>query len=282
VIWAPYYSHWGPYDDCWGFSYYYPAYHRKFVFVSIGGYWPTYYRYRRYYWYGCHPHYWYGSYVITEPAVYNTYNTYNYYNTAPQTTTTTETNVYDNPPLPATTDVVDVIDAPQDENVVDICFAHGVKVFGEGNYPEAIERFRRAVQMDPEDVILPFTYAQALFANGDYALSASVLRGAVEKIPDDELTIYFPRGLYEDEKVLAGQIQRLESEIAGEPFVADYQLLLGYQYLGIGDLAKARGPLTEAGKDAANQRVAAKLMELADRLEAEQSKVDTQDATVEK
>ncbi len=265
VIWAPYCSD-------WGFSYYYPAYHRRYVFVSIGGYWPTCYRYRRYYWYGCHPHYWYGADIIQEPAVYNTYNTYNYYNTTAPAAAAAETNVYDNPPLAKTTEVVDVIDAPNDESVVDICFAHGVKVFGDGNYTEAIERFRRAVQMDPEDVILPFTYSQALFANGDYALAAGVLRGAVQNIPDDELTIYYPRGLYTDEKVLTDQIKRLELAIAGEPFVADYQLLLGYQYLGLGQLQQARGPLTEAAKDPANQLTAGKLMELADRLEAEQSK----------
>jgi hypothetical protein len=265
VIWAPYCSD-------WGFSYYYPAYHRRYVFVSIGGYWPTCYRYRRYYWYGCHPHYWYGADIIQEPAVYNTYNTYNYYNTTAPAAAAAETNVYDNPPLAKTTEVVDEIDAPNDESVVDICFAHGVKVFGDGNYTEAIERFRRAVQMDPEDVILPFTYSQALFANGDYALAAGVLRGAVQNIPDDELTIYYPRGLYTDEKVLTDQIKRLELAIAGEPFVADYQLLLGYQYLGLGQLQQARGPLTEAAKDPANQLTAGKLMELADRLEAEQSK----------
>lgn len=265
VIWAPYRSH-------WGFSYYYPRYHRKYVFVSVGGFWPTSYRYRRYYWYGCHPNYWYGTHIIEQPVVQNTYNTYNYYGTGGTTVTTT--NVYDNPPLTQSTDVVDVIDAPTNESVVDICFAHGVKVFGDGNYTEAVERFRRAVQMDPEDVILPFTYSQALFAEGDYALSAGVLRGAIQNIPEDELTIYYPRGLYEDEAVLSEQIQRLESAIAGEPFVSDYQLLLGYQYLGLGELQKARGPLTEASKDIANQFTAGKLLELADRLEAEQAQIE--------
>jgi len=267
VIWAPYQSH-------WGFSYYYPRYHRKYVFVSIGGFWPTSYRYRRYYWYGCHPHYWYGTHIVEQPVVQNTtYNTYNYYGTS-GTTTITGTSVYENPPLAQTTDVVDVIDAPTDESVVDICFAHGVKVFSDGNYTEAIERFRRAVQMDPDDVILPFTYSQALFADGDYALAAGVLRGAIQNIPEDELTIYYPRGLYEDEAVLTEQIQRLESAIAGEPFVSDYQLLLGYQYLGLGELQKARAPLAEASKDIANQFTAGKLLELADRLEAEQAEIE--------
>ena len=54
-----------PYDDYYGISYYYPSYHRKYLFVSLGGYWPYSYRYQRYYWYGCHPYYWYGSDVVT-------------------------------------------------------------------------------------------------------------------------------------------------------------------------------------------------------------------------
>jgi uncharacterized protein HemY len=74
--------------------------------------------------------------------------------------------------------------------------------------------------------------------------------------------------------VLAEQIQRLESAIAGEPFAADYHLLLGYQYLGLGELQKARGPLTEASKDIANRFTAGKLLELADRLEAEQAEIE--------
>ena len=58
----------------------YPYYQRKYVFVSLGGYWPSDYSYVRYYWYGTHPYNWYGYYPVArevDPDV--NYYTYNYY-----------------------------------------------------------------------------------------------------------------------------------------------------------------------------------------------------------
>jgi len=244
---------------CYGLSYYYPRYHRKYIYVSIGGYWPNCYRYRRYYWYGCHPYYWYGTYVIGEPyqnVNYNTYNTYNYYTT-------------DN--MPSDTEGAGMADEPEFETAADLCFAHAVELFEAGNYDDAVLQFREAVLLSPDDIVLPFTYCQALFANGDYALAASVLREAVAKIPEDELTVYFPRGLYKEEDILLKQIQTLKTAVKDEPFASDYQLLLGYQYLGIGELEKAYGLLLKAADNPANEQTAAKLLELAAKLEDEAS-----------
>jgi len=72
------------YYDCgpwFGFRYVYPYYHRKYIFISLGGYWPFDYCYARYYWYGCHPYYWYGYYPVAQEVQGDTYNyyTYNYY-----------------------------------------------------------------------------------------------------------------------------------------------------------------------------------------------------------
>ncbi|MBC8377753.1 MAG: hypothetical protein H8E62_01125, partial [Planctomycetes bacterium] len=50
---------------------------------------------------------------------------------------------------------------------------------------------------------------------------------------------------------------------------SDYQLLLGYQYLGLGDLEKAHSPLIQASRDAANEEAAGKLLQLGAQLEAE-------------
>ena len=60
--------------------------------------------------------------------------------------------------------------------------------------------------------------------------------------------------------------------IAREPFDSDYQLLLGYQHLGMGALDKARIPLKIAAGNPANYDAAGKLLELADKLEAETAK----------
>jgi tetratricopeptide (TPR) repeat protein len=259
------------YSPYYGLSYYYPGYHRRFIYVSIGGYWPSWYRYRRYYWYGCHPYYWYGPTVITEPYQNVTYNTYNYYTNEPQPSgyglSSSPTPYYDlGKPDP------DKVDTPEYESAADLAFANAVELFEAGNYADAILQLREAVSISPEDIVLPFTYAQALFANGDYAHAASVLREAMAQIPDDELTIYYPRGLYQDEAVLTAQIEQLKVAAGKEPFDADYQLLLGYQYLGIGELDKATPPLTEAARNEANATTAGKLLELAAKLQTETPK----------
>ena len=162
AVCLPYYRtsiHYGtPY---YGMSYYYPRYHRKYVFVSIGGYWPYDYRYQRYYWYGCHPYYWYGSRVIYEPAPV-TYNTYNYYNTD---NNTADTYGYgfsssDQPYYTLGNPKEDPVDEPQFETPADLCFDHAVTLFAAGKYDEAVEQFRQAVLLSPDDVIVPFTYSR--------------------------------------------------------------------------------------------------------------------------
>ena len=144
-----------------------------------------------------------------------------------------------------------------------------MELFEAGNYADAVLQLREAVFLSPEDIVLPFTYSQALFANGDYAHAASVLREAIAQIPEDELTVYYPRGLYHDEEILTDQIALLEATAAKEPFDSDFQLLLGYQYLGMGKLDKAHVPLVKASQSFSNATTAGKLMELAAKLEKE-------------
>lgn len=263
-----------PYGGYYGFTYYYPRYHRRYIFVSVGGWWPYDYRYRRYYWYGCHPYYWYGpSVVYTSPSVseYNTYNTYNYYGTAPTNENASTGWKYpfgdQNYDAGDYVNKISAVDEPEYESAADLCFAQAVDLFTAGHYEDAAAQFREAIRISPDDIILPFTYSQALFADEDYAHAAAVLRSAIAAIPEDELTIYYPRGLYEKEEYLMAQIAELEKAAEAEPFAGDYHLLLGYQYLGIGDLAKAAGPLAKAAQDPANEQAAGILMELASKLE---------------
>ena len=246
----------GPYHY-YGISYYYPSYHRRYIFCSLGGYWPSYYRYRRYYWYGCHPYRWYGSYVIGQPAVYDTYNTYNTYNTY-----TTEAQYSTQTAYPAAgyddfSDVreklrqeaaAEIEDAPAAETTADACFDQAVELFAQGKYEQAVFKLRVAMILDPEDVILPFAYSQALFAGGDYDSAAAVIRRTLENQPEDEAqqTVYYPRGLYQDEKLLHQQIDQFAVKAAAKTDNADYQLLLGYHLLGAGRLDEAIAPLHKA------------------------------------
>lgn len=197
------------------------------------------------------------------------YNTYNYYSTNSSSASGyTLNNSSPSYYLPGEQESLKV-DEPEFETAADLCFSHAVELFESGNYTDATLQFREAVSLSPDDIILPFTYSQALFANGDYFHAASVLREAIAQIPEDELTIYYPRGLYADEAVLTGQIARLEASIANEPFDSDYQLLLGYHYLGIGELDNAHQPLIRAAGNFTNASTAGKLLELAAKLEAE-------------
>ncbi|MCF7954464.1 MAG: hypothetical protein K9M75_01550, partial [Phycisphaerae bacterium] len=171
-----------------GVSYIYPNYHSKYLFVSIGGYWPDEYRYRRYYKYGCHPNTWYGSRPIEYPSVDNSVtNNYYYaantqpaaqgyydnsagtyggvypssyagsYDTTIDTSAGSSDNVYDD-----FSDVRDrlaaeqarqveeaIEDAPAEESLADIYFDNAVEAFAGGDYQSAIDAVNKAIALAP-------------------------------------------------------------------------------------------------------------------------------------
>ncbi|MGD8500013.1 MAG: tetratricopeptide repeat protein, partial [Phycisphaerales bacterium] len=160
------------------FRYVYPYYHRKYLFISLGGYWPLRYRYVRYYWYGCHPYHWYGYYPIAREVQGDTYNyyTYNYYD---EPSRVAEPEIFEN--------LADQVAEPDQATLADAYFEEAVKVFEAGSYGKAVEKFARAMELAPDDMILPFAYSQALLANGQYSKAAEVLRAALAKVrPDKE------------------------------------------------------------------------------------------------
>ena len=184
--------------------YFYPYYHRKYMFVSLSGYWPFNYRFIRYYWYGYHPYYWCGYYPVAREVVGSSYNyyTYNYYYddnpVSYQPTSTLEAQYYDNiyPQL---------VEEPADVTLADIYFEEAVRAFEEGNYGLAIEKFVKAMELTPDDMILPFAYSQALLAAKRYTEAAEVLRSALAKISSDKEGVFYPRGLYPKDEVLSAK-----------------------------------------------------------------------------
>ena len=264
----------------YGLSYYYPSYHRKYVFYSVGGYWPDYYRYRRYYWYGCHPYRWYGSYVIEQPVVQNVYNV-TYTTPAPVGASYNYDYYYD----PATEDFGDVReklrreaaagaeDNPMAETSADMCFEQAVDLFAKGKYEQAVFKLRVAMILEPDDVVLPFAYLQALFAAGDYDSAAAALRTTLASAPEDQEqeTVYYPRGLYEDEKILQAQIAALAEAVRKNPQDADYQLLLGYQLLGSGRVDEAITPLHNSLEMSITNAPAMTLIKLLEQIKADQA-----------
>jgi len=186
---------WGPY---YTFGHFWPYYHRRFVFVSIGGYWPD-YPYRRYYWYGCHPYRWYGYYPPGYVTAGPTYNYY-YYDEEPRGEAIEEAHKKFEQAPPA---------KPAPESQTDRYFDQAVKAFEAGDYAAAADKFHEAQKLAPDDIVLPFARVQALFAAGQYNEAAAGLREALATAAPDKEGVFYPRGLYSDEKVLPQQIEQL-------------------------------------------------------------------------
>ena len=251
----------------------YPYYHRKYIFVSLGGYWPTGYRYVRYHWYPSHFYNWYGYDPIARQVEGDTYNyyTYNYYGTDEGSDGQYNQSV-DGVTVADHTTFADVREkladqqAPDAETFADVCFDEGIKAFESGDYALAADKFAEAAEFAPEDIILPFAYGQALFADARYMHAVLVIRDALEKTTLEELGVFYPRGLYSDEEILFKQIDALAGQVELSPYNPDLQLLFGYHLLGTGELEASIGPLAEAGKDTKNAAAAALLGGLAEKI----------------
>ena len=256
------------------YRYVYPYYHRKYVFVSLGGYWPS-YSYRRYYWYGYHPYNWYGYDPVPYEVGGDTYNyyTYNYYGEDGQIPPVDHTTFQDVREKMAQQSPVE----PASETETDRIFAQAVEAFEAGNYPVAADRLEEALHLSPDDIILPFAYSQALLADQQYHKAAEVLRSALEKTSPEEQGVFYPRGLYPDEETLTEHIERLSKKAYRETYNTDLQLLLGYQLLGIGEIDDAIKHFDQAGFDAENAHAVSTLTDLAEKIKAGQAEDEKTD-----
>ena len=278
IIWP---SFWYPVCYDWGHNvsvhYVYPYYHRRYVFVSLGGFWPD-YSCVRYYWYPSHSFVWYGYDPVAQEISSDTYNyyTYNYYTTQP-TAAGDYSSVDTTGITPVNADTfADVREklsrqqppAPDATTSADTLFDEGVKSFEQGSFTEAEEKFAKAMALAPNDLILPFAYAQTLFAQGKYTQTVEILRLALQKSSPDKQGVYFPRGLYLDENTLMDQIDRLADQTKNQPDDSNLQLLLGYQWLGIGETDKSLELLNKAAVDPTNSAAAGTLLDLAEKIKA--------------
>jgi len=289
VIW-PGYSFWIGYDfgPHYYYSCFYPYYHRKYVFISLGGWWPDDYYYMRYYWYGYHPYLWYGYYPVAREIATPQYNyyTYNYYG---DDGTLNSSYTTDNPPQYADQNTFADVRArleqqkkaePAPQTMADTRFEEGVKSFESGDYAAAAGKFANAAELSPDDMILPFAHAQALFADGQYTRSAAVIREALKKVSPEKEGVFYPRGLYANDDVLFQQIQGMLDKLDQSGYDPDLQLLLGYHLLGVGETGYARDALERASQDPQNADPANVLLKLVDKVESEAAaaKATSQDA----
>ncbi len=261
-------------------QYFHPYYHRKYVFVSLCGYWPAEYTYMRYYWYGYYPYQWYGYYPVPYEVQGDTYNyyTYNYYTTGGDGTATQATGSQIQPVDENTyKDVREKLaqekaanKEPAAKTTADTLFDEGVKAFENGDYAAAAEKFAKAGALSPEDMVLPFAQSQAFLASEKYDQAAQILRTALLKVTPEKEGVFYPRGLYQDDDVLLRQIDQLKTKAEQNDNDADLQLLLGYQLLGTGEIDSAVEPLHQASLDSANNRAAITLIKLLDQIRAAQ------------
>jgi tetratricopeptide (TPR) repeat protein len=216
--------------------------------------------YARYYWYGCYPYYWYGYNPVPYQYGNDTYNyyTYNYYGS-------------DSSGPVSGSDLGDIADyqaeQPEPATTADEYFDAGVKAFEAGDFKTAVAKFALARQLAPDDKVLIFAHSQAYFAVGDYNAAAQVLRAALAKVKPLTEGVFYPRGLYSSDDILFGQIDELSVKANQDQQDTDLQLLLGYQWLGIGELDKAAEPLENAGLDSLNGPPANALLELLEELQ---------------
>jgi tetratricopeptide (TPR) repeat protein len=262
----PIYYTWGPWYDV---GYFWPYYHRRYVFVSLGGYWPD-YNCMRYYWYGYQPYTWYGYYPPDNIVSGNTYNYY-YYNNRPPADANSEVRqkLSEKPPA-----------QPEQESPADRSFDQAVQAFTSGDYNSAANKFYEAQVLAPNDIVLPYAYVQALFAEGQYKLAGRVLRGALMKQSPDKEGVFYPRGLYSDQNVLQQQIDKLNRMVILNEPDADSQLLLGYQLLGTGKYDEAAQHLQTAAKDSNNKEAATLLLDLLEKLkQADKQDIQEPDKT---
>jgi tetratricopeptide (TPR) repeat protein len=276
VIWPTYYYpvcySFGPYAYC---DYVWPYYHRKYVFVSLGGWWPYDYTYMRYYWYGYHPYLWYGYYPVAREVVvgsdnYYTYN-YNYYGDDGSPTTYSSDAPIDSATqaeLRARLEQQKAVE-PAPQTLADTRFDEGVKSFEAGEYAAAAVKFDEAMRLSPNDMILPFAYAQALFADGRYDQAADMLREALKNATPEKEGVFFPRGLYSNDDVLFAQVEKLVDKADQAEEDADLQLLLGYQLLGVGETGYAREQLEQAVQDPKDAAAAGILLKVVEKMEKE-------------
>lgn len=162
---------------------------------------------------------------------------------------------------------------PPQQTSVDEYFDAGVKAFEDGDYNTAIAKFALAREQAPDDKVLVFAYSQAYLAAGDYKSAAQVLRAALAKVTDP-LTegVFYPRGLYTGDDALLAQIDTLAEKANQNKQDTDLQFLLGYQYLGMGELDKAEEPLAISSVDQMNGPPAKMLLQMLDKLQTEQEK----------
>jgi thioredoxin-like negative regulator of GroEL len=134
--------------------------------------------------------------------------------------------------------------------------------FSNEDYDGAVRRATEGLRIEPKNVVLPFVYSQALFARKQYSNAAGVLRKVLMKVDVEQQGVFYSLGFYRDKTVLDRQIEMLSEAVRADSDNAGFQLVLGYQLLGVGKYDQALEALKVARKDYVNKEAAEVLMQI--------------------
>jgi Tetratricopeptide repeat len=129
----------------------------------------------------------------------------------------------------------------------------GRAAFANGEFGRAIERFRRAAVVAPDELTAIFLVAQAQFAVGKYDDAAASIIDGMKRNPDWPKSTYQSRGLYKNNNELfEGHLKDLRVAVAANP--NDYRLLflLGVEFWFDGQKESAKPFLEQAARLAPN------------------------------
>lgn len=118
--------------------------------------------------------------------------------------------------------------------------------FRSGRYAAASDAYARAIELAPEDAALHFIQSDAQFAAGDYSAAAGSIRRALARDPELARASADKTKVYEDPRVFAEQLGRLEGHVQRQPLDGDAFLVLGYNLVFSGRAAEARGAFENA------------------------------------
>jgi tetratricopeptide (TPR) repeat protein len=130
---------------------------------------------------------------------------------------------------------------------------NGIRLFAQGNYKRAADRFREAIDLSPDDPTPHFYLAQARFALRQYGEAAQSVKSGL-RVGPDWLNLDFDMStLYGDEKDLREQLAQLAGELRANPLERDALFLLGYELFVTGQKDKAKTLLAQSAKVEPNE-----------------------------
>ncbi len=138
-------------------------------------------------------------------------------------------------------------------------FDQALAAFKSGDYPNALQLDRQAIQKSPKDAVMHEVAALCMFATGDYSQAASVLNNLLAVAPGMDWTTM--SSLYSSMDVYTEQLRTLEARCRQKPDDAAAQFVLAYHYLVAGYSDAAVSALKRVVKAQPSDQVAKRMLD---------------------